>query len=131
MKACLDTDVLIESLRDAKSPSAELMRMIERGKLSGFVSFISVAELYVGAYMVKRTDDVDMLLSYLNRLPINDPAAKKAGEIKAATGLPLPDCLIGSNALLSGMVLTTYNIKHFSRIEGLTVKTPHDLIRQK
>ncbi|MCD6248158.1 MAG: PIN domain-containing protein [Hadesarchaea archaeon] len=107
------------------------MRIIERGELSGFASFISVAELYVVAHIVKRTDDVDALLSYLGRLPINDPVARKAGEIRAATGLPLPDCLIGSSALLSGMVLTTYNIKHFSRIRGLKVKTPQDLIRQK
>ena len=128
LKVCLDTDVFVEALRDSESSSAELVRRIGGRKLSGFVSFITVAELYVGAYLTKRVDDVDAILGPFDRLRLNDSIAKKAGELRATTSMSLPDCLIGSSALLSDVIFVTRNVKHFSRIKGLKVKRPEDLL---
>lgn len=128
MKVCLDTDVLVEALRNAESPSAELVRRIGERELSGFVSLITVAELYTGAYLTKRVNDVNAILGPFNRLQLNDSIARRAGKVRAATRLPLPDCLIGSNALLSDTILVTRNVKHFSKIKGLKVRRPKDLL---
>ncbi|MEA1904373.1 MAG: PIN domain-containing protein [Candidatus Hadarchaeota archaeon] len=128
MKLCLGSDVFIEALRDANSPSAKLIRKIRDKRMSAFVSFVSVAGLYVGAFLTKRVSDVDALLGGLGRLKMNDPTAKKAGEVRASTGLPLPDCLIGANAILSDVCLVTKNLRHFSKIDGLKVKTPRSFL---
>lgn len=62
-------------------------------------------------------------------LQLDDSAVIKAAEISAGLmkkGEPVPDadCLIAGIALSKGVsTIITKNVKHFSRIKGLTVET--------
>jgi predicted nucleic acid-binding protein len=60
-------------------------------------------------------------------LPLGYEEATRAGEILAklearGTSIGLEDVLIGSTALVHGISVATRNVKHLSRIEGLTVE---------
>jgi tRNA(fMet)-specific endonuclease VapC len=128
----LDTNVLSELLR--KRPDAALLehvRAVRRAELA--TSAVCVMELRYGAALHAngaalwariQTD----LLHRLRVLPLSDAAAVRAGDVlaslrKRGTPIGLEDVLIGATALEAGLVVSTRNISHFERIEGLTVES--------
>jgi len=42
------------------------------------------------------------------------------------TGLGIPDCLIASQALNQSAILYSFNAKHFSIVDGLSVGQPYE-----
>lgn len=128
----LDTNVLSELLR--KRPDAALLervRAIRRADLA--TSAVCVMELRYGAALhadgarlwARIQDD---LLHRLRVVPLSDAAAVRAGDILAAlrkrgTPIGLEDVLIGATALEAGLVVSTRNLTHFARIEGLSVES--------
>jgi len=68
------------------------------------------------------------VLSGLQILPLAQEEAEQAGDLLAALesqGKPIgiEDVLIGATALVHGLTVATRNVKHFDRIEGLTVES--------
>ncbi|MGH2583374.1 MAG: PIN domain-containing protein [Dehalococcoidia bacterium] len=123
MNLLLDTDTVIEILRG--NPKA-LHRL---GSVSAGIdvcaSAITAAELYHGAARsanpATSTQQVALLLSGLQVIPVDQPIAAEFGALKAslqAAGQVIADfdLLIAAAALLHRLQLITHNTRHFHRI---------------
>ena len=127
-KICLDTDFLVNFLRN-KNEEAEFIKTSEASK-ELVTTCITLFELYYGAYKSKEAENnLNAISSLANRIEILDfssESAKKAGEIlskleKQGKPIEFRDIFIGAIALSNNCSIKTYNIKHFSRIEGLSL----------
>jgi len=125
-KICLDTDFLVNFLRNKKE-EAEFVKEHESDKDLA-TTFISLFELYYGAYKSDEKQNnlkaIELLLSRINVLNLSNESVKKAGEILAKLErkgdlIDFRDLLIGTIALVNNYSIKTRNIKHFQRIEGL------------
>ena len=69
---------------------------------------------------------VEELLSRLTLLSFSEDVAKKSGELlaylkKEGIVLEFRDLFIGTIALVHGYSLKTYNLKHFTKLSGLSL----------
>ena len=127
----LDTNVLSELMK--KRPSAGVLRRVgELARNEIFTSAVCFMELRFGAarhpggtiLWQRIQEEIQPRVSIL---PLGYEEATRAGEVLArleARGTPigLEDVLIGSTALVHGISVVTRNVKHLSRIEGLSVE---------
>ena len=125
MKYILDTDICIYWLKGNEH--------IEHKILSGgidniFVSFITVSELYYGAYKSERVDEnltmMRKLTDRINVVESDDAISETFGKLKASLendGLIIDDAdmFIAACALVHRLTMVTNNTKHFKRIKGL------------
>ena len=127
-KICLDTDFLVNFLRNSKE-EAEFIKNNESDKDMS-TTYINLFELYYGAYKSREKDNnlkaISNLINRLNILNLSDESVKKAGEIlakleKEGKIIEFRDLFIGTIALVNNYSIKTKNIKHFSRIEGLEI----------
>ena len=127
-KICLDTDFLVNFLRNKKE-EADFINKNEESK-DLFTTYINIFELYYGAFKsAKKEENIKSITSLLNRIEIlnlSHESIKKAAEIlvnleKKGEQIDFRDLLIGTIALVNNNSIKTNNIKHFERIEGLNV----------
>ena len=123
---CLDSDVLIWHLRVGSRPevSAHLQALADRGTL--MTTAVSVAEVEQGV-RAGEEDRTRRLLRALRVIAIDRDVAEMAGEIvrslrSGGETLGLADALIASACLLHGLTLVTLNVRHFSKVSGLSVE---------
>lgn len=122
----LDSDVLIDHLRGYQAYAGYITRY-ERGELRGYVSAVTVAELFAA----RRTREpverkrVEKLLSLFIIVPVDMPISVLAGELRRDYGLSLPDAIVAATALNLGLVLVTRNIRHYQRIPNLRLEVPY------
>ena len=124
-KICLDTDILVNFLRNKKEEVDYIQK--HEGKVIFATTSINIFELYYGAYKSGRRENLmklEELQQRLRILPSSTEAMKKAGEILALLekqGQPLDfrDLLIGSIALTEQFSLKSNNQKHFQRIPNI------------
>lgn len=127
-RVLIDTDVIIDVLR--KKPiefSKEALKRIEKGEFEGFVSVLTVFELYIGARMnpkpEKARERLDRLLERLGKLDVSEEIAENAGWKLGALylkGIPVEniDMLLATTAEKIGAdYFLTRNIKHYEKIE--------------
>jgi len=124
----LDTDTLIFMLR-AHPGVAGRTRLQPSGAMR--MSVISLAELLHGARKSKRTESE---LALARDLAVTIPVVEvdvatadvyafvKARMETMGTRLDDLDILIASTAIRMGYTLVTHNLRHFERIDGLTVE---------
>ncbi len=120
----IDTDVFIDYLRD--HPPA-------KGLFSGTVpehiafSAITETELLSG----RINDDpaargaLLRFLGHLQKVAVDNPIAKRAGDIRRETGIGSPDAIIAATAIELKAELVTRNVKHFQGIRGLKARKPY------
>ena len=127
-KICLDTDFLINFLRNKKD-EVEFIKKNELNKDLA-TTYINVFELYYGAYKSSnKIENVKAVISLLNRLEIlnlSNDSVRKAGEVlaileKEGKMIDFRDLLIGIIALVNNYSIKTNNIKHFNKIENLNI----------
>lgn len=128
-KVVIDTDILIDLLRGIETVVNFISDMERKGcPLSTTV--INAFELYYGAHKSKkRTQNLastKQLLERLFILKMSLRSAENAGRIYAELeekGQPigLRDAMIGAIALTQGYTLTTRNVEHLQKIQGLTI----------
>lgn len=132
--ACLDTDVLIELMGGSGAgASVRARRFVEELVANGeplVTTRFNVAELFVG---VRRSNDpraeidrVSAVTDAIEVLEFDAPAAERFGSIMAdlqRVGQPVGDldALISATAMRFNHGVVTRNVRHFSRIPGLTV----------
>ena len=124
----LDSDALIGILRNSPGAVELTDRIDKTGK--GSTTSINIYEILMGAKRMKREDKIleaRNLLGKLDILYFDGKAAEKASSIHAEISLKgeqldIRDIFIGSIAMANGCSVTTRNVKHFSKIKGLTVK---------
>lgn len=128
-RAVIDTDVLIDLLRNVTRVVDSLTEMERKGYLLA-TTIINAFELYHGAYKSKRREknlaSTKNLLRRLIILKMGLASAQNAGRIYAeleSKGRPvgLRDCMIGAIALTRGYSIATRNVEHFQKIKGLNL----------
>lgn len=128
----LDTNVLSELIKKRPSPAVlERLGSLPREQLS--TSSICITELRYGAARHPQGSALwariaGEVLPGLQVLPLAQDEAERAGDLLAALdsrGEPIgiEDVLIGATALVHDLIVATRNVKHFDRIEGLTVES--------
>ena len=128
-KFLIDTDIIIYWLTNTY-PSIN-RRIKQVGKKSVFISSITVAELYFGAYNSGKKEEnlgvTEGLLAKMKIVPFDKKAGKRFGEIKATLKkkgriISDSDIFIAGTAFSNNLVLVTNNEAHFGRIENLTIE---------
>jgi len=130
-RTVIDTDILIDLLRNVKKVVGFLAEIEERGNLLS-TTVMNAFELYYGAHKSREREQnllaTRKLLNRLILLPLELRSAETAGRIYAeleTKGQPigLRDALIGAITLTRGFAIVTRNVEHFQKITGLTVIT--------
>ncbi len=127
-KICLDTDFLVNLLREIPEEVEFAKRKEERSILA--TTYISLFELYYGAFKSAQTERnlkaVNALLNRMEILNLSIDAVIKAGKTlaeleKAGKSMDFRDLFIGCIAASNGYSIKTRNIRHFSMIPGLKI----------
>ncbi len=122
-KICLDSDFLIDFLRNKKEAVEWLKENEQKSEIATTV--INAFEIYHGEFKIKSNAVlIDNLLKDINVLNLSLEISKKAGEIAAKLEregniLEFRDILIASISINHGYSLKTNNKKHFERIKEL------------
>ena len=132
VKTIIDTDLLIDLLRNQKQATAFITKLEEKNYILATTA-INIFELHHGAHKSQESEKnlqaIHVLINRLSILPFTSKAAQKAGHIYAQLdrqGQPigLRDTLIAAIALTRECSLATRNQAHFSRISDLEIITP-------
>jgi tRNA(fMet)-specific endonuclease VapC len=119
-----DTDVLIDFLEDRAPAANRIALELDRGQLRTTV--ITRFELLAGAKTARQLKHVGELLAALPCLPLDEPAADAAAEIRRTlerdgVGIGMADSLIAGIVVIHRGVLLTRNRLHFERVPGLSL----------
>jgi predicted nucleic acid-binding protein len=127
---CLDTDIVSAAIKPAPHLGV-IRRAAAVPAREQFTTAITVGELVYGAARhdnERLTHRVEEVLEGIAKvLPFDGRAARTYGSLRAKLerqGQPLaePDLRIASIAVAHGLVVVTGNVRHFERIDGLTVE---------
>jgi len=119
----VDTTIFIEHLRSRDKQKTTLAGFSSNVIL--YVSTVTVFELFCGATDTVKYRDVQTILENLLILPVNAAIGEKAGEIfrnlrSKGLMIEVSDILIAATALVNNLPVKTLNVRHFSRIDGLS-----------
>jgi tRNA(fMet)-specific endonuclease VapC len=123
---CLDTDIIVNFLRNERSAVAMLQKLKEKGhplKTTTINSF----ELWKGAFRKKKVDGkkaVEECLMDLEIMNLDKSSSKKAAEIfesliSKGEMIDALDVMIAAIAISNNEKILTKNKKHFERIKEL------------
>jgi tRNA(fMet)-specific endonuclease VapC len=130
-KYLLDTNICIYYLKNEHNIAEKIA---EVGFENCFISELTLAELLFGVknsseqHQVNNQKRYDILSEAMSKqiLPIRTAfenyATEKAKLKKTGQMIGEIDMFIASTALVNNMILVTRNIKHFERIEGLSLE---------
>ncbi len=112
----IDSDVLIEVLRDRSPEIARRWEALASGDSLAAYSPVSGAEIWHGT-RPSEARAISALFTALTCIPIDDAIGRRAGEClagyRASHGADLSDALIAATASIHGVSLWTRNRKHF------------------
>ena len=122
----LDASVLIGHFEPADSHHGEATALLKAHLTDSFASsVVTVAEVYVGAARAGQADRLEQLLAQLaiRSLELPGDAARRLGQLRAATGLKLPDCCVLYTAERHNAAIATFDDALAKRATdiGLTV----------
>ncbi len=132
VKTVIDTDLLIDLLRNQKQATAFITKLEEKNYILATTA-VNIFELHHGAHKSQESEKnlqaIHVLIRRLSILPFTSKAAQKAGHIYAQLELQgqpigLRDTLIAAIALTREYSVATRNQAHFSRISDLEIITP-------
>jgi tRNA(fMet)-specific endonuclease VapC len=132
VKTVIDTDLLIDLLRNQKQATAFITKLEEKNCVLATTA-INIFELHHGAHKSQESEKnlqtIHVLVSRLSILPFTSKAAQKASHIYAQLEsqgqlIRLRDTLIAAIALTRECSIATRNQAHFSRIYDLKIITP-------
>ena len=115
-----DTDIFVEALKNNKSVTGLLGHI---GFQNIALSAITLMELYFGALNKRELAKIKSRMQRLEIVNLDNEITEKAINLiekySKSHGLHIPDALIASTSICSGMELLTYNVKDFKFIEGI------------
>ena len=125
-----DTSMIIGYLRGNKNCKTKV-EQVRSGKVIGFISVITVFELYIGAFQAANsaealTDIRELLSWFQSPLPIDEHIARQVAYLftqlhRSNELIELNDLFIGGTAVALGLSIATLNRGHFSRIPKLKI----------
>lgn len=122
-KFFIDSDILIDYLRGFKKTRDLLFKLRKEGKL--LISVINVVEIYSGKD-IKNSTKRKIIEHFLNEFeitPLDENLAKYAGILRLNYQLPFADAIVAASAIQEESILVTKNIKHFSKIKNLKLRS--------
>lgn len=128
MKYLLDTNICVYWLKGNLQVE---QKILAAGLNAVVLPFITVSELYYGAYKSQRIEAnlhlVRKLTEQLAVIESDEAISELFGELKAGlekNGMIIDDAdlYIAACAKANGLVLVTNNTKHFKRIKGLKLE---------
>ncbi len=128
-KFLVDTDIIIYWLNNKYPQIDQQISVVGDDKI--FLSSITVAELYYGAYNSSKPEKnlklVNELILDINVINFDPKAGEQFGNIKAGlkkTGKIIndSDLFIAATAISNNMILVTNNEKHFHRMNNLKIE---------
>jgi tRNA(fMet)-specific endonuclease VapC len=129
LKYLLDTNVCVDYLNGRFPSVVRRIQMARPEELA--TNSVVAAELRYGAEKSRQPERnharLDLLLAELTVLDFDLPSASAYGTLRAgleAGGHPVGahDMLIAAQAIASGLVLVTDNVREFARVKGLVVE---------
>jgi tRNA(fMet)-specific endonuclease VapC len=119
MKVCLDSDILIDFLRNDKQ-GVEILSQLENDEL--YITSINSFEIFKGLKnsTLSREEIIDFL-SHFKILSFDYDCSEKATEIfnylkSKGEMIELTDIMIASICIIKKQKLATHNKKHFTKI---------------
>lgn len=128
MKYLLDTDTCIYWLKGNEHIEKKALKV---GLARIFISFITLSELYYGAYKSRKVEqnlaNISALKDKLNLVESSVSKCEVFGNLKAMLEkdgkiIDDADLFIASCALDENITLVTNNEKHFKRVKGLKIE---------
>ena len=117
-----DTNILVEFFKNDKKIRSKLKSI---GREFIFISTITAAELYYGAFDRKELITIKNKLKSITQIPINEDINDifEALMLKYVLShkLSIPDAIIAATALYYDLPLYTLNKKDFKYISGLNL----------
>jgi len=117
----IDTDVLIDYLREQEQAAAYLESLVEQV----LISTVTVAELYAGVREGEERTALDAFIQAFEVVPVNVAIAIKGGLFRRdygkSHGTGLADALIAASAEVRGAELVTLNGKHFPMLKNVII----------
>lgn len=125
----LDASVLIGHFESADQHHADATELLLAYAAEPFASsVVTLAEVYVGAARADQADRLAQLLAHLGVEPLDLPAgaARRLGELRASTGLKMPDCCVLYTAEHHDAAVATFDDRLATRATdlGLAVARP-------
>jgi tRNA(fMet)-specific endonuclease VapC len=129
LELCLDTNVLIDFLKNREPGATAFERALLHYRCG--ITAITHYEVLYGMARARRSIGEEVLTEALAVLPLDRAAAARAARlhaylIHANQEIGVKDTLIAAICLTHAMPLLTANVRHFTRVEGLTVIDPAD-----
>ncbi len=121
----LDTNIFIDYLRGYQH-GVNYLKSLEDEEI-GF-SAITETELVSGEECRKKETRKTLLrfLQNWQKLEVNNPVARKAGDIRRNNQITINDAIIAATALNRDAKLVTRNVKDFGTVEELEVEKPYE-----
>jgi tRNA(fMet)-specific endonuclease VapC len=125
----VDTDIIIYWLTSRYLRIHQKIEEIRENRI--FLSSITIAELYFGAYNssrpVKNCKLIDELVLEMNVIPFNEKTGGVFGRIKTELKkkgeiINDSDLFIAATAISRNLILVTNNEEHFKRIDDLKIE---------
>jgi len=120
----LDASVLIGHFEPTDAHHAQATELLKSHILEPFAaSVLTLSEVYVGAARAGQADRLRQLLARLEVESLGLPAeaAARLGELRASTGLKMPDCCVLYAAEQQGAALATFDATLAARASALGV----------
>jgi len=122
----IDTSVLIDYFRKKDKEKTRLVEIF-RNYPKVYISSITEFEIYQGAKQ-SHIQFWDAMLTRIAVLDFDSRCVRKAADVvadlkKKRKSLDKPDLFIPATALVNNLILDTFNIKHFDKVEGLKLMT--------
>jgi len=138
-RLCLDTDILIDYLRKPSDTVKRVMKRALEGKGSICTTSINSFEIWLGVHLApKKMRLLEETKDFLNQLEIMNfdyETSVEAGLAmatlrKRGQTIEIRDLFVGCICKVGRIPLITRNLKHYQRIQGLTVLTPEQIVRK-
>jgi tRNA(fMet)-specific endonuclease VapC len=139
VRACLDTDVLIDYMRKPSDVIKRIMKGFLERKVSVCTTSVNTFEIWLGAHLApKQMELIEETKDFLDQLEVVNfdyETSVEAGRVMASLRkrgqvVEVRDLFVGCVCKVSGMPLITRNLKHYKRIHGLKVLTPEQTVRK-
>jgi tRNA(fMet)-specific endonuclease VapC len=134
---CLDTDVLIDYLRQPSGEMKRIMECVFDKTLKARITAINSFELGHGAFLSAKKTLPSCTEDFISRFEVvgfDYDSSVEAGRVSAdlkKRGEPIEirDLFVACICKVKKMPLITRNVKHYRRIRGLKVLTPEQTLK--
>jgi predicted nucleic acid-binding protein len=136
MRVLVDTGVFINILN--KEPnyenSVKLLEKIQRKEIEGFISVITIAEIFSIFYRISEEETliaktcIETFITEDRIVPIIKRIAEFAGRIKASYNISLGDAFIVATAILAGCECLVSLDPEIKKVDLIDVKEPKEFL---